>query len=326
MVSTTSRLSIGECLPDGNEVLSTFKRAALLGVAALGTAVTLDLVSQRTLWRNSSTEIRAASASNAVGSELRWLAVPGLGQPDGRFIAEDLQGSIPGVVDYARLSDRGLSGKRFGRALAEYFVSQHEVARESVPSQHLLLHSMGLPTYLMGVEWCRKHGITVPPIGVMMAFSSPMNAKQTFAERQIKLMAKYPYPGGALSKLVFEFYQRHDEQKFKMAELGRSALGALKASYSDCSPALWSSQIRTIADRDSYAKGIFEGVITPQTKVIHFGDENDRTVNVPEARRELSQFVVAHGASLIVVDTPGAGHANIPETKHYVSQLLAEVL
>jgi hypothetical protein len=308
---------------DQPESASFLRNGALAGAVALSGLVALDLMSVA-LWKKGSTKITTGLSSEATKRQPRWLALPGLGQQDGQFIAEDLQAVIPGAVDWASYSSRGITRKTIGQTLARYFKKHYADNDDSNPKQNVLLHSMGLPTYLKGVEWCLNNGVTVPPIGVMMAFSSPMNAMDTFMQKHITIAARSPYPGGVFSKMGVEFYQRHLTENFKLSAIGNCLLGAMKCSYRDCPPALWVSQVRLLASAGSYQAGIFDGVITPETKVIHFGDENDKSVNVPAARKDLSAFAKAHGATMIVVDTPGAGHANLSGARQYIPLLLAE--
>lgn len=296
---------------------SLLKIGGLVGPAALGSVIAVDLLSQITLWRKGSTEIIPGEADPA--SEMRWLAMPGLGQQNGRFIAERLDDILPGTIDYATLSERGISGRNIGQTLRDYYKGYYPADQQA--RQNVLLSSAGLPMFLMGVEWCRKHDIPVPAVDRIMAFGSPLNAKHTFMERQVRLAARYPYPGGMLSKLSIEIYQRYQQEKFQLATLGHTALSALKISYRDYSPALWSSVVRTLA-RESSPPGTFSGVITPQTTLWYFGDRNDPIVRAPEVPRDLDEnFVKPYGARLISVDVTGDGHATIgPKTRAYISR------
>jgi hypothetical protein len=324
MTSPTAKQPAGAVTPEGiAEDSSLLRNSAIVGAMALSSIVALDLMSSA-LWEKGSTKITTSFSGPKTGREPRWLALPGLGQQDGEFIAANLREVLPGVVDWASYSSRGITRKTIGQTLGRYFHQHYDCTASPAPKQNVLLHSMGLPTYLKGVEWCLQNGIVVPPIGVMMAFSSPMNASDTFMPNQIRLAARSPYPGGVFSKMGVEFYQRHLSEHFRFSSIGKSLLGAFKSSYQDCPPALWSSQVRLLASADNYPTGIFNGVITPATRVILFGDEKDESVNMFAARKDLSDFVIAHGATMIVVDTPGEGHANLPGARKYIPQLLAE--
>lgn len=273
-----------------------------LGALVLGGIVMADASSQLLFWRRNQTEVIVAS-----GAEPRWLAVPGLGQSTGQFIHDTLAGGVPGTIDYLQLSSRGISAKKVGRALAHYYRRYFADGQ----AQRVMVHSLGLPTFLMGVEWCREHSIAVPPLGVLLAFSSPLNPAHTFHETFIRRMRRMPYPGGVFSKFGVEFYQRYYGSKFRLAALSQAAAGAFKKAYRDCAPALWASQIRTLAHRDLYPEAVFANIITPETHIVHFGDPNDSIVNVPAARRDFANFVQRYGADLTVVEMPGQGHANM---------------
>lgn len=296
----------------------------MAGAALLGAGVALDLLSQRTLWGNAATHITSADQDDEALDQRRWIALPGLGRQSGKFISEQARGFIPGIIDYANYASRGISSKAIGTALAAYY-ARHYGAGGNM-RQNVLVHSMGLPTFLMGVEWCLTQGIDVPVVDTLLAFSSPLHAKHTFMEDRVRLVKRIPYPGGAISKFGVEFFQRHEREKFRLSALGHSILGALRVAYRDCPPALWSSQVRTIAHTDQYNPTQFSGVITPNTRIFHFGDEADQTVNVVSAREGIADLATSLGASISLIDVPGDGHANIagPKTRQYLGSLFAE--
>lgn len=279
-------------------------RTAWLGAGIVGGTLALDTLSQLLFWRSNRTEVIASQTEGA-----RWLAIPGLGKPSGRFMREELTDDLPGEIDYLQLSTRGISAKKVGQALARYYHAYYSAAPDR--HQNVMVHSLGLPTFLMGVEWCRRHGIAVPPLGVLLAFSSPVSPAHTYHERFIRNVGRLPYPGGVISKLSIEFLQRSQSQRFRPAALGEAALGALRCSYKECAPALWASQLHTLAHRDLYQPETFRDIIRPETKIIHFGDPADTIVNIPAARRDFAHFVRQCGADLVVVELPGSGHANI---------------
>lgn len=287
-------------------------RTAWLGAGVVGGTLALDTLSQLLFWRPSRTEVIANQTNGA-----RWLAIPGLGKSSGRFMREALADDIPGKVDYLQLSTRGISAKKVGQALARYFQTYYSATPDK--HQNVLVHSLGLPTFLMGVEWCRRHRITVPPLGVLLAFSSPINPAHTYHERFIREVGRLPYPGGVISKLGIEFFQRSQAQRFRPATLSKAALDALKCSYTDCAPALWASQLRTLAHRDLYQPETFRGIIRSETKIVHFGDPADTIVNIPAARRDFAHFVRQCGADLVVVEVPGSGHANLSAVRRQLA-------
>ncbi len=313
---------VAETITKVIESTSLAKSVGLFGAVIISGGIGLDLLSQHMLWEKGSTEITSAEDDEATTDHRRWLALPGLGRQSGHFIGEQTKGLLPGVFDYANYASRGISSKAVGTALAAYY-DRHYSADSNLMRQNVIVHSMGLPTFLMGVEWCINHGITVPPVETLLAFSSPLHAKHTFMEERIRLMTRIPYPGGALSKLGVEFYQRFEREKFRLSALGHSALGALKVSYRECPPALWSSQVRTIAHRNSYHPNQFADVITPETAIFHYGDMQDRTVDIGSARSGLLDFAASYGTRLNVVDVPGDGHANIagPRTLQHLRSL-----
>jgi len=317
MSPTEQQPSAARLNPDETRKLSPLQLGGLIGPAVLGGIIAVDLVSQVTLWRKGSTEIIPGVEDPT--SETRWLAMPGLGQQNGYFIAERLNDILPGTIDYATLSERGISGRNIGQTLRGYYQAYYPSTPSA--SQNVLLSSAGLPMFLMGVEWCRQHDIPIPTIDHIMAFGSPLGAQHTFMEKQVKLAARCPYPGGMLSKLSIELYQRYQHEKFQLAGLGRTALSALKISYRDYSPALWSSVVRTIA-RENSPPGIFTDVITPDTTFWYFADRNDPIVRAPDVPEDLDKRLVKpYGARLVVVDVTGDGHATIgPKTRQHISR------
>lgn len=297
---------------------------ASMGVAAVGGVLALDLGSQFAFWRKYSTEIIPDSRYMGVDSNRRWLGFGGLGRSDALFLSNELGKDLPGAIDAMSYSHLGISGKRVGRAMSNYYLQHYPIDTEPQFRQNAAVHSMGFLAYLMGIKWCLDNDIYVPPIDTLMAFSSPLYAEHTHREKFIRTANKYPYPGGAISKMCIEFYQRQEQEKLTLAALGRSAYGALQCSHTECSPALWSSQVRTIAGTGPYAENAFEGVITPETRVMHFGDEGDRTTNIPLARIGIADFLRPYGAQLTIVDTPGLGHANVPGVRDLIPRLLSE--
>ncbi|HEY1835866.1 MAG TPA: hypothetical protein VGG13_03530 [Candidatus Saccharimonadales bacterium] len=127
------------------------RKGVLFGVLAAGGVVSLDLLSQQILWGRGVTEVIADTSAGSEEKQ-RWLAVPGLGQPEARFIKEAVGDDLPGKVDYVKLSGGGISGKSMGQALAPYFMQTRPKDGRLRPAQNVLLSSMGLPTYLMGVQ------------------------------------------------------------------------------------------------------------------------------------------------------------------------------
>lgn len=287
---------------------STLKLAAGMASAAL----IIDAGSQLLFWRKNQTEVIPGP-----GGSPHWLAIPGLGKSSGQFIQQTLEGQVPGTIDYLQLSTRGISAKKVGHALAAYYRKVYGQGER----QSVMVHSMGLPTFLMGVEWCLEHDIAVPPIATLLAFSSPLTPDHTFHEQFIRRVSRFPYPGGVLSKFGIEFYQRYYSSRFRLTVIGKAAREAFKKAYSECAPALWASQIRTLAHRDKYQAIVFKSIITPDTRIVHFGDPDDVIVNVPTARRDFADFVHECGADLTVVEMPNQGHANMLGVRHQLGPL-----
>lgn len=301
----------------GPNRLAALRRGAAITGAAVGIFVGADLLSQRRLWRESdATEIVIDTDADgqAPGAELRWLAVPGLGQQSAQFIKEDAGDQIPGRIDYMKFSGKDISAQSVGRVLAPYFMQTHSRRSNARPEQNLLCSSMGFPTYLLGAEWCMEQGIRVPELSTVVAWSSPLHAGHTFMEKEVRLVKKFPYPGGLLSKIAVEAYQRIHEAGFKLSSLGRCAIDAFVEAPKGCPPPFWSNQIRMLADADSIKPATLDRLITGNTTLVHIGDKADHRVNIPKARPDIRRTVESRGGTYIEVDRPGSGHANVGGT------------
>ncbi|HEY1835865.1 MAG TPA: hypothetical protein VGG13_03525 [Candidatus Saccharimonadales bacterium] len=164
----------------------------------------------------------------------------------------------------------------------------------------------------------------MPELGTAVAWSSPLHSGHTFLEKEIRLAKRFPYPGGLFSKILVEIYQRLHEADFKLSALGHSALGALVDSPKGCPPALWSSQIRLLAEADSLNPETPKRIITKSSTLIHVGDEADHRVKIPAARSGIRRIVEENGGTFVALDMPGTGHANITGTRRAVFEVLSE--
>lgn len=288
---------------EANE-LGRGSRRLVYALAAVGTlALVGEKAAPKFIWPNSPTEI--------VDQEGDWLAYAGLGQQSADFIASGLEPQL-GTIDYAQYSPRGINPKSIGQSLAAYYEARAKQPGGDRP-QNIITHSMGLATYLKGVEWCSQNDVTVPPIDTIIAISSPLSIDDAYFRKAGLIVNNSHYPGGVFSKAAIEWINQGLYEGFKFHNFGRYAVNAIRASHSGHPPELWTSQIRLLASTRSLKSNAFDGIITRDTTIYHFGDDaSDRTTKINLARQSLAKFINPYGARLVPVDILGMGHANVP--------------
>ncbi|HET6924992.1 MAG TPA: hypothetical protein VFH39_04140 [Candidatus Saccharimonadales bacterium] len=298
----------GDAYPSAVNRFATPRHIAMLGAAAISGPLAVDMASSYVFWHGRHTEVIADTAEATV-DQPRSLAVPGLANPTGEFLTTEFGDLLPGAKDYLSFSDYGISAKKVGRALGAHYGKALGPNNTEGSSQNVICHSMGLLTFLMGAEYCKRKRLAVPPIDTMIAVSPLLDASHTYFEKHIKFLARFPYPGGVLSKFCIELYQRCEAREQELSNLSTVALTALRNSHTGFSPILWGQQVRTGAYKPS--SKYLEGVFTPNTKMYVVGDPEETTVKVLAAVEACKAMVAPFGTSVTFVPAPGAGHSDM---------------
>ncbi len=262
-----------------------------------------------------------ATETEVVGEYTGWLVFGGLGETGGDRVIEELDGSLPSPLSSVHYSSRGVDEAALGQALA----SHYKTAPSGHEPQNLVTHSMGLPMSLEGMAWNARRGNYVPPVAEIHAISSPFQATDTHMEKALALIDILPWREGLATKLAVEFFfagRRH--AKLSLPNLGRIIRDSMAGSLDVLPPKTWRSMARIMRRTGHYEPGVFNNIITPDTNITYYRDMKDDVVRQPDAVDSLYQGLCEqYGAKLKVVETEGAGHANVAETRPYLARMVA---
>gem|GEM_PF-3225256 len=291
----------------------------MLAVGALATFTDQLLTNNR--WPKSPTEVASEDESATC------LVFGGLGQTGGDEVRRELSVAIAEPMASVRYSSRGISTRAVGSALVSYF--RRDAWSGGEREQKLITHSMGLPVSLESMAWAIKARHRVPPVSEIHAISSPFRASDTYMEEALGYL-RYINPrlAGVSGKFIVGCYYAM-ERSMEMAggskslapsNLARVVREASSGLFDQLPPKTWLSMAKLMGRTGRYTPGIFNGIITPDTRIFHYIDPKDDVVR-PEASETISEKLCKpYGAQLHVVETPGAGHANTTHVAPLIAQ------
>lgn len=290
-----------------------------LGVAVAATVVLSEVVLPAVCWRDNPTEIVADTSLPAPSAMSRCLVVPGLCHSDSRQIISEVRPLLPSQpLDGFSYANRGLTAASVGQALAKYYERHYEPGKSS---QSLLVHSMGLPLFLKGAEWCVRNGHYVPPVDAMAAFCSPPTAREVYGAQMLHGLAASRYRGGMLWKLGFDFSNLWFDNGLTAVGAYRALRGTMKEAFSGYSPRLGTSKFRLLAaTRNGYDESTLRALFTRDSHIYHCADPADGVIDIAASRTALRALLEPCGATVIDVDMPETGHGGVASMNSYLGQ------
>ncbi len=299
---------------DGANPWAAMRNAAFLGVAAAGL---VEFALPRLLWPPDGTTIVEDSA-NAMSDD-RWLAVAGLELKDAQSIAEAFRPAFPDTpVDYLKFDNKGTNPLQLSHAFAGWFkgsetfdVDNTLSERQADRRQNACLSSMGLASYLQGIKICIDHEMVLPPIDSIVAIDPAMHKDDTYMASVVNALVRSRYPGGLLTKLAYELKCSMRDRRSVPESFGQASLRALSKAVKHCPPPLLIGKLGLLYNSsEGYEKGLFDGVITPDTEVTIIQSEGDGVVKTGQSAERITDFFESYKATVGYIQTGQKGHAD----------------
>ena len=314
MTAYTADISQAEAYTSSLVSHNLLSKGAISGlIGAMAVTYLTEVVLPDYIWRK-----HAKTEVSGDGGE--WLAFGGLGLNDADLVVRDLGNALLAPIDSMNYASKGASHSDVGAALDRYNRKYFNPAQDPKKQLNIIGHSMGTFKALKAGEACVRKGVSVPEFGTIVAISSPISEKDTHMGDAARVIGRVP-AGGVLAKLAVEFLSAEHSARFTPSALVPSTRTAITSLFNDLSPKLWRGMLKELSGPGFDIEAI-KTFVTPNTQIIHFGDENDDVVRMDRARDSYDRFAHATGASIKFVDTPGIGHANVAGVRPYVVEAL----
>jgi pimeloyl-ACP methyl ester carboxylesterase len=217
-----------------------------------------------------------------------------------------------------------------GRAdyeVLDEFIEEHNVKRIGIVGI-----SMGLP---IAMEWfssivadAEAEGREIDwRIEEIISYSSPFDGEDPWKSDLLHWGAKSQYPGGLFSKFLYNLDFRRVFNPMADPEERSAALDeAINKTLNECSPQLFMSQVRLLAEADpsewlpllqNYADGV--------VFIYMIGELPDDVLDAEQAADRYFKFLSQLGnATLRLIVVAGAGHANTFLSANTLGELLLQ--
>jgi hypothetical protein len=257
------------------------------------------------------------------------LVLGGIGEMGGHRVRDVLAESVDVPMCAVQYSNRGISREKLGRAFIDHY---RRPRWEAGQAQTLVTHSMGLPLSLGAIAEIveRGSGDEVPEISEIHSISSPMSAGDTYMDGALRIIRHTPKDvAGITTKLSVGWVYALNRLRERLPEgdrlytpvnIAKLAGETLAEAGNQLAPPTWFTMAREMSKAGDYRDGIFQGIITPDTRIHYYFDREDRVVKTEKALGRLAALADEYGATVCPEETPGLGHANIES----VSQLIAK--
>lgn len=257
------------------------------------------------------------------------IVLGGIGEMGGHRVRDVLAASVDVPMCAVQYSNRGISREKLGRAFVEYY---QRPRWEDGRTQTMVTHSMGLPLSLGAISEIVEtgSGAMVPEISEIHSISSPTCASDTYMDGALRIIRHAPKDvAGITTKLSIGWYYAMNrlrdrtpdtDRLYTPVNIAKVAGETLSEVGNQLAPPTWFTMAREMSKAGDYKPGIFNGIITPDTKIFYYFDRDDKVVKTEKALGRLAALSEQYGASLYPEETPGLGHGNIES----VSQLIAK--
>lgn len=300
---------------------------ALVGSIFAG-AVEADVRSAESIWPDNTTSVQYVDGAEMpadpeeAGETRLELVLGGLGQVRPKAAAEQIAEAKKAAgenvaVAYVTYKNQGLyEDDAFGRAdyeVLEAFLEQNNVKRIGIVGI-----SMGLP---IALEWlssivadAEAEGRTIDwRIEEIISYSSPYDAQDPWKSDLLRAGAKSKYPGGLFTKFLYNLdWGRVFDVAIDPQERLESLKETIKKTFNECSPKLFTSQARLLAEADPrewipLLKKYADGVVF----IYMIGELPDNVLDAEQAADRYFELLSELGnATLRLIVVAGAGHAN----------------
>lgn len=316
--------------------------AALSGSILMGLATEADVQSAERIWPDNITVVEQVDSARLPdnpeeASQKRLLLVfGGLGQVRPKAAAEQIAEAKHAAgedvaVAYVKYKNQGFDKlDEFGRAdyeVLEAFIEDHNVKRIGIVGI-----SMGLPTAL---EWfsqivadAEAEGREIEwRIEEIISYSSPYDGQDPWKRNLLHWAAKSHYPGGLFSKFLYNLdFRRVLDFDISYDERMKALEEAVNKALNECSPQLFMSQVRLLANVDpSEWFPLLQKYTNNLVFIYMIGELPDDIVDAEQVSDRYFNLLGRIGnATLRLIVVAGAGHADTFQSANALREVMLQ--